>query len=315
MVVRPPRARGPNRSTRTAPQTIAEGDLDTALLILIHGLLTSGVLALLALGFSLVYGVGGIVNLAHGSFFMVGAYLAVGASSAWGVPVAVAALVGVVGAAAAGVVLDRVIVRPVRNEPITVLIVTLGAAIFIAAGVRHFFGTADRNLDGLVGGSVSILGVQIQSTRVLAFVVSALSVAGALAILRLTSAGRNVRAVAQDPEAATLMGIDPARVLLAVMATGAGLAGLAGVMTAPFGAVFPDMWLTPLTQAFAIVILGGLGSIEGTVLAAILLGFVDRAVAFGLPNGERYVGLVSISVILVTLIARPQGILGRKIAR
>lgn len=280
-----------------------------------QGALTSAVLALLALGFSLVYGVGGIVNLTHGSFAMIGAYVAVSASTSWGLPLAVALMVGVLAAAASGVVLDRIVIRPIRHEPVTVLIVTLATAIFVSALVRYLYGTEDRGLDGLVSGRMSILGVSVQSTRVLAFVVSALLVAATLLILRRTGIGRMVRAVAQDPEAATLMGIDPGMVLLGVLAAGAGLAGVAGVMVAPFGVVSPDMWLNPLVQAFAIVIMGGLGSVEGTVLAAVALGYVDRAVAFGVPDGDRYLGLISIGVILITLIARPQGILGRGAAK
>lgn len=272
-------------------------------------------LALVALGFSLMYGVGGIVNLAHGSFFMVGAYVAVTASTTWGLPVWLAMLAGTLAAGLAGVLLDRVVIRPVRAQPVTVLIVTLATATFIAALIRHLYGAADRNLEGLVGGSMRVLGVTVQSTRVLAFVVGALAVTAVLVVLRATSVGRIVRAVAEDAEAATLMGLDPSIALLAVTAVGAALAGLAGIMVAPFTVVFPDMWLGPLTQAFAIVILGGLGSIEGTVIAAVLLGFLDRGIAFGFSGGERYVGLISILVILVTLVARPTGILGRNQSR
>lgn len=286
--------------------------MDTLLQILVHGTLTSAVIALLALGFSLVYGVGGIVNLSHGSFFMIGAYVAVTASSSWGLPVGLAIVAGVIGAASAGALLYLIVVRPVRAQSITVLIVTLASAIFTAALIRFLYGTADRNLPGVVSGSVSVFGIDVQSTRLFAFAIGVIAIAIVLLVLRRTPAGRIVRAVAQDAEAATLMGIDPGRILLIVMATGAGLAGLAGVMVAPFQVVFPDMWLTPLTQAFAIVIMGGLGSVEGTIVAAVILGFVDRSVAFGISGGERYVGLISIIVILVTLVARPQGILGRK---
>ena len=286
--------------------------MDTLVDILVRGALTSGVLALLALGFSLVYGVGGVVNLAHGSFFMIGAYAGVSASTTLGLGAIPAAIVGVVVAGVAGMLLHLIVVRPVRTEPITVLIVTLGSAIFIAAAIRFLYGTADRGLPGIVSGSISIAGVQVQNTRLLAFIVSVIVVAALMVVLRRTAAGRIVRAVAQDPEAATLMGVDPGRVLLLVMGVGAALAGLAGVLVSPFEVVFPDMWLGPLTQAFAIVIVGGLGSIEGTVAAAIVLGFLDRAVAFGVPSGERFVDLIAVVVILLTLILRPQGILGTK---
>lgn len=286
--------------------------MDVALDILVRGALTSGVLALLALGFSLAYGVGGIVNLAHGSLYMVGAYAAVSAATSFGWSPIPAAAFGVIAAGTMGVVVHALVIRPIRDQPIPVLIVTLAAATFLAAAVRFFFGTANRGLTGIVSGSTNVFGVTVQTTRLLAFGVGVVVVAAVLIVLRRTPAGRIVRAVAQDPEAATLMGIDTGRVLMVVMGIGGALAGLAGVMVAPFEVVFPDMWLGPLTQAFAIVILGGLGSIEGTVLAATLLGFIDRAVAFGLPNGERFLGLISVVVILGTLLIRPQGILGQE---
>lgn len=285
--------------------------METFVEILVRGALTGAVLALLALGFSLVYGVGGIVNLSHGSFYMVGAYVAVTASNDWGLPLVLALVVGVAAAAVSGVVLDRVVIRPVRHQPVTVLIVTLASATFVSALIRLIYGAEDRGLDGLATGSMSLFGVDLQTTRVLAFAVSAVFVVATLVVLRFTRIGRIVRAVAQDAEAATLMGIDPGHVLLGVIAAGAALAGLAGVMVSPFEVVNPDMWLRPLVQAFAIVIVGGLGSIEGTVIAAIVLGYVDRAVEFGIPDGGRYLGLISICLILITLVVRPQGILGR----
>jgi branched-chain amino acid transport system permease protein len=123
-----------------------------------------------------------------------------------------------------------------------------------------------------------------------------------------------VRAVAEDEEAAVLVGVRPERVTLYVLAIGAGLAGLAGVLVAPYGVLTPTMWLLPLTQAFAIVILGGLGSIQGTVLASVVIGFLDRFVAFNVKDGGIKIGLVTVAVILATLVLRPQGLLG-KVAR
>ncbi len=132
-----------------------------------------------------------------------------------------------------------------------------------------------------------------------------------LLVLGRTPAGRMVRAVAEDAEAAQLVAVRPERVTLYVLAIGAGLAGLAGVLTAPYGVLTPTMWLLPLTQAFAIVILGGLGSVQGTVLASAVVGFLDRFIAFNVKDGDIKVGLVTIGVILATLVLRPQGLLGR----
>jgi branched-chain amino acid transport system permease protein len=278
--------------------------------VLVQGALTSAVIALVALGFSLVYGVGGIVNLAHGSFFMVGAYSAY-AMTQRGAPLLLAALVGVLAAMLAGVLLERLVIAPIRHQEVAVLIATLAVAILVQSGVQFFYGGLERQLPGFVEGRVEVFGVGLQQTRVLAGLVALVAVVAVLLVLSKSPAGRMVRAVAEDEEASRLIGVRPERVTLYVLAIGAGLAGLAGVLTAPYGVLTPTMWLLPLTQAFAIVILGGLGSIQGTVLAAVVVGFLDRFVAFNVEDGDIKVGLVTVAVILATLVLRPQGFLGK----
>ena len=264
----------------------------------------------MALGFSLVYGVGGIVNLAHGSFFMIGAYSAYAVTET-GAPLLVAGVVGVLAATLAGVLLERLVIAPIRHQEVAVLIATLAVAILVQSGVQFFFGGLERQLPGFVDGAVSVFGVTLQQTRVLAGLVALVTIVVVLLVLTRSPAGRMVRAVAQDEEASRLVGVRPERVTLYVLAIGAGLAGLAGVLTAPYGVLTPTMWLLPLTQAFAIVILGGLGSIPGTVLASVVVGFLDRFVAFNVKDGDIKVGLVTVAVILATLVLRPQGFLGK----
>ena len=281
--------------------------------VLVQGAITSAVIALVALGFSLVYGVGGIVNLAHGSFFMIGAYSAYAVTEA-GAPLLVAATVGILAAMLAGVLLERLVIAPIRHREVAVLIATLAVAILVESGVRFFYGGLERQLPGFVDGAVDVFGVGLQQARLLAGAVALFTIVAVLLALTRSPAGRMVRAVAEDEEAARLIGVRPERVTLYVLAIGAGLAGLAGVLTAPYSVLTPTMWLLPLTQAFAIVILGGLGSIQGTVLASVVVGFLDRFVAFNVKDGDIKVGLVTVAVILATLVLRPQGLLG-KVAR
>lgn len=278
--------------------------------VLVQGAITSATIALVALGFSLVYGVGGIVNLAHGSFFMIGAYSAYAASDN-GAPLLLAAVVGVAAAMLAGVLLERLVIAPIRHQEVAVLIATLAVAILVQSGVQFFYGGLERQLPGFVDGSVSILGVDLRQTELLAGVMALVTIVVVLLVLTRSPAGRMVRAVAEDEEAAVLVGVRPERVTLYVLAIGAGLAGLAGVLVAPYGVLTPTMWLLPLTQAFAIVILGGLGSIQGTVLASVVIGFLDRFVAFNVKDGGIKIGLVTVGVILATLVLRPQGLLGK----
>ena len=281
--------------------------------VLVQGAITSATIALVALGFSLVYGVGGIVNLAHGSFFMIGAYGAYEMTEQ-GAPLIVAAVVGVAAAMLAGVLLERLVIAPIRHQEVAVLIATLAVAILVQSVVQFFYGGLERQLPGFVDGSVNVLGVGLRKTELLAGVMALVTIVVVLLVLTKSPAGRMVRAVAEDEEAAVLVGVRPERVTLYVLAIGAGLAGLAGVLVAPYGVLTPTMWLLPLTQAFAIVILGGLGSIQGTVLASVVIGFLDRFVAFNVKDGGIKIGLVTVAVILATLVLRPQGLLG-KVAR
>lgn len=280
--------------------------------VLVQGALTSATLALVALGFSLVYGVGGIVNFAHGSFFMISAYTAYEMGER-GAPLAVAVLVGLAVSVLGGVLLHVLVLQRLRHQEVAIIIATLSVAVLVESIIRFFYGAADRGLDSFNNGAVSVLGVDILASRLIAGVVAALAVVVALLLLNKTPAGRMVRAVAQDQEAAVLVGVRPERVTLYVIMIGAGLAGLAGLLVAPYQVLTPTMWLLPLTQAFAIVILGGLGSINGTVLAAVVVGFLDRFVAFQFE--EVYVGLVTIAIILATLVFRPSGLLGKAVAR
>jgi branched-chain amino acid transport system permease protein len=197
---------------------------------------------------------------------------------------------------------------------VALLIATLSVAVLVQSAVQFFFGGLERQLPGFVDGRVDVLGVGLRQTELLAGIVALITIVTVLLVLSKSPAGRMVRAVAEDEEAAVLVGVRPERVTLYVLAIGAGLAGLAGVLVAPYGVLTPTMWLLPLTQAFAIVILGGLGSIQGTIVASIVIGFLDRFVAFNVKDGDIKVGLVTVAVILATLILRPQGLLG-KVAR
>jgi branched-chain amino acid transport system permease protein len=282
--------------------------------VLVQGALTSATLALVALGFSLVYGVARIVNLTHGSFYLIGAYAAYAAGQA-GAPLLAAALTGVAAAALGGLLLYVLVLQRLEHQEVALLIATLSAAVLVDSVVRSFYGAQDRRLASFADGATTIFGVQVLSSRVVAGVVAAITIVVVLSVLRFTPVGRMVRAVAEDAEAAVLVGIRPKRVMLGVVVVGSALAGLAGVMAAPYGVVNPTMWLLPLTQAFAIVILGGLGSLNGTILAAVVVGFLDRFVAFTFSGGEIYVGLITIAVILTTLVVRPSGLLGHAVAR
>lgn len=280
--------------------------------VLIQGALTSATIALVAVGFSLVYGVGGILNLAHGSFFMIGAYTTYEMTQQ-GAPIFVAAVVAVVVAGIGGLLLERLVIAPIRHQEVALLIATLAVALLVQQTVLAYYDNVPRRVPAFFEGRVEIFGVALQQSRLFAAIVAFVVIAALLLVLAKTPVGRVVQAVSEDEEAARLVGIRPERVTLAVVALGAALAGLAGVLVAPNAVVEPQMWLLPLTQAFAIVILGGLGSLQGTVLAAVVVGYLDTYVRFNIDDGQIKAGLVTVVVILATLVLRPSGLMGKKV--
>lgn len=279
--------------------------------VLIQGALTSATIALVAVGFSLVYGVGGILNLAHGSFFMLGAY-ATYEMTERGAPLLVAIVVAVGVAAVGGVLLERLVIAPIRHQEVALLIATLAVALLFQQVLLAIYGDINQRVPAVFTGRLEVFGVALQQSRLFAAVVSVMAIAILLLVLARTPIGRVVAAVAEDEEGARLVGIRPEVVTLAIVALGAALAGLAGALVAPNAIVDPGMWLLPLTQAFAIVILGGLGSIKGTVLAAVIVGYLDTFVRYNIDDGQIKAGLVTVVVILATLVLRPTGLLGKK---
>ena len=164
----------------------------------------------------------------------------------------------------------------------------------------------------MVNQTVSVLGVEISGQRLIAFGGSALILSGLWAFLQFTRLGSAILAVSQSPEGARYMGIPSDRIYSVVMGISAGIAAAAGLLVAPFQSVIPGMGLLPLVKAFAIVIVGGLGSIPGSILGALLLGYSETIVAFTISI--EWSQIVSVAATLITLIIRPAGFFGKKAA-
>lgn len=279
--------------------------------VLVLGAVNSAIYAMLALGFTLIYGVGRVVNLAHGAFYAMGVYIAYTLVVILGLPL----LFGVVGAVLAvaliGAGMDRVLIHPLRGSILAILIITVVFALFTEQVIYAFYGYTSRNIPSFTTATVSVLGVNVAGQRAVGFVVALLAVAAVWVLVYHTRLGSAMLAVAQDREAAAYMGIDVDRVSRAVMALSAALAAGAGVLVAPVLVVSPHMWILPLIKSFAIVILGGMGSIPGSLLAAVLLGFSETAVSYFVSGAFSEV--VPLVLILGILLARPSGLLGRQI--
>ena len=278
--------------------------------LLIGGSVNGAFYALLALGFCLMFGVARIVNLYHGSYYLLGAYFYYVYSVLMKLPLALAALASLASVVALAIFLDRYVISRVRYSSTTVMILTLGLASFTQYLVRIVFGAKYLNVQGFVTGSVNLFGVVVPATRFLAFAVAVSLIAGLWYFIRRTPAGRSIMAVAQDKLAATYMGVNANQAYLLTTGISAFLAAAAGILVAPFLTVEPSMWLFPLIKAFAIVILGGLGSLEGSVIVAFLLGYIETFVSLVISTNMRE--LVFLAVVLVVLIVKPSGLMGKE---
>ncbi|MEM0908752.1 MAG: ABC transporter permease, partial [Pseudomonadota bacterium] len=268
------------------------------------------VYALIALGFSLVFGVANIVNFAQGAFVMLGAFFAltmVGAS----LPLWLACVIAIIGAAAVGLLLELVALRPLRNAPyIAPLLSTLAIAFVIDTGAELIWGNEYQPFPSPLQSFVFFVGgAFITGVDILTFVLAVVIAAGLWLFLNKTWPGQALQAAAQDPEAASQIGVDVAAMRrMAFMLAGA-LGGIAGLLVAMYyQSVFPQMGIPFGLKGFAAALLGGLASLPGAVVGGLLLG-VFESLASGYL-GEGYRDLAAFTVLLLVIVFRPNGILG-----
>ncbi|MFM9976184.1 MAG: branched-chain amino acid ABC transporter permease [Beijerinckiaceae bacterium] len=281
---------------------------------ILNGLLDGVYYLLIALGLSLIFSLGGIVNLAHGAFYAIGAYLAVILTPHLGYggalvmsPLLVALL---------GIVIERFLFqRFYRSDPILSLLLTFGLAMVAEQALRMVFGAPPRSysMPSFLRGQVVIGDFIYSYYRTVLLGVAILCVGALWLLLQRTAFGRVVRAGVQNPDMVGALGISLRPYMSTVAGLGIGLAGLAGVLLAPIYSVHPAMGAEIITPAFVVVVIGGLGSFWGVVVAALLVGFVKGAVtAAGFPQ-------FSIAAIylmmLVVLLVRPRGLFGERIQR
>jgi branched-chain amino acid transport system permease protein len=225
--------------------------------ILVYGAVISAIYAMLAVGFTLIFGVARILNLAHGSFYALGAYAAYTFTAVAHLPLWLAFVLAVLFVAAFGMAMERVLVRPLRRSSLAVLLITLAVALMVEQMLLLVFGSEARNVPSMVNATYHFAGVDISSQRLLALVGAILILASLWLFMQHTRLGSAILAISQDAEAAQYMGIPSDRIYSIVMGLSAGIAAAAGILVAPFQTVIPGMGLLPLIKAFAIVVVGG----------------------------------------------------------
>ena len=278
--------------------------------ILVTGLVNGGVYALLAIGFSLIFGVARIVNIAHTAFYMLAAYCFYTLLVRLHVPGALAAVASVVAVTALSILCYRLVIEPVREHESAVLIATIALALIFQELMLYSYGGSFLGIPSAVDGVLMLFGVSIPYQRLLILAVAAVALVATWYLLYRTRLGLAIRATANDLEVANLMGMNVHRVAMATVAISVALAAIAGVVVAPVFVVDPFMWLTPLVTMLAIVVLGGLGSFKGSLVGALVIGYVEAITVFALPQGAFLKGVVALSIMVLVLLARPEGLFG-----
>ncbi len=282
----------------------------TFLNIIVLGTIWGALYSLIAVGFTLIFGVARIINLAHGSFYMIGAYLSYTFVSVLKINVPLSTLLAITVTSLIGMIIDRFGIRPMRERHAYVLILTLALAVFFQELTHAIYGPYGKAVKNFVTGEITLISLNISYQKILTFLVSGLLVTLLWFFIKRTRTGKSISAVAQNQYAATLVGIQPEGVYLITMGISAGLAAVAGVFISPILEAVPSMWVFPLFKAFAIVIIGGLGSLEGAIIASMLLGYTETLVSVLIS--VKYPDIVYLVAIILTLVLRPTGFFGKK---
>jgi branched-chain amino acid transport system permease protein len=278
--------------------------------IIITGLVRSLVLAILAIGFSLTFGVARILNLAHTAYYMVGAFFLYTFYTILGVNHFIAMILSLVFTVFIGSCLYKFLIDRVRERESSVVLATIGLAFVFQEVFLLAFGSQYKRLPVFTVGYLEILHVKLTYQSIFVVSISIILMFLVWLFLNKTKAGIAIRAAANDRETAGLMGIDVGRACLIATGLGVALAALAGIVAAPLYLLEPLMWTSPLLGVIAIVILGGLGSIKGSIFGSFIVGYAETLVIFLIPNGAFLKETVALAIMVAVLLIRPEGLFG-----
>lgn len=294
---------------------------------IINGLMLGGIYGLMAVAYSLVYGVLGLVNFAFGEIFMFGAFIALFAMQGSiplidtsigfidvGFPLAL--LVGIIAAGLLGTLIERIAYKPLRSAPmLTMLIATIAASLALRSAAQIVFGDNQQAFPNPVADtSVNFLGATIAGIDLLIMAVGAVVMLVIALVIGKTALGRGIRAIAQDPDTARLMGISVDRMILSTFMIGSMLAGLAGVLyAAKYQFVDPVMGFIPSLKALVAAVVGGIGNVPGAFIGGILIGLIEALAGGLIPGGSAWRDAIVFVVLGMMLWLRPQGLLGIRV--
>ncbi len=283
---------------------------------LINGLTLGSSYALIALGYTMVYGIVQLINFAHGEIYMFGAFVGLYLVMA-GMNIFVALLGAMIFCMLLGMLVERIAYRPLRGKSsrLSALISAIGVSIFLSTLMALYRGTNTTRYPEIMGNSSFNLGsIQISSLQVIILLVSAFLMVGLQLLIQKTRIGKAMRACSQDLEASSLMGINVNRVISATFAIGSALAAAGGVMVGIYyNAVWPYMGMMAGMKAFSAAVLGGIGSVPGAMIGGLTLGVMEiMGVAY---LSSSYKDAIAFAILILVLFIRPQGLMGKKISK
>jgi branched-chain amino acid transport system permease protein len=274
--------------------------------ILINSLVNSSMIVLMAMGLVLVFSIMGILNFAHGQFYMMGAFMLFCFFNLLGITYIISLMLAALAMALLGVAMERYVMRPI-GQPLQIVVATIAMIQLFEGIVVLIFGPRPKSVTPAFTGSTIIGGISIPNERIAIVIIAVVLIISLYLFLQKTRYGLAIRAAAQQPVAAGLFGIRASRVSSLVMALGCGLAALAGGIMAPIFYIDPWMGSSPLTYALLAIVIGGMGSLLGAAIGGIILGIIGSV-------GAYYLGfwatLVALGIVIVILLIRPQGLFG-----
>ena len=280
---------------------------------LINGLALGSVYALLALGYTMVYGIIQLINFAHGEIYMIGAFAGFYASSVLGLPLLPTLLVAMAASALLGILIEKIAYKPLRKSPrIALLITAIGVSLFLQNIMSKFVGTAPKHFPELINlEPLALGGLHLDWKTIFMFGISAILVLLLQFIVYKTKVGKAMRAASYDIEAASLMGINVNNTISITFAIGSALAGIAGVLVAiSYPSITPYIGVMPGLKAFVAAVLGGIGSIPGALIGGLSIGLLETLSKAYIST--TFSDAIVFGILIVILLIKPAGLLGKK---